>query len=453
MNTEIVKLSQVKVNGDNPRTITNDKLNKLINSILVFPKMLGIRPVVVDDKMVALGGNMRLNALKLIAKMTPEELGTRLATIADYLKKSAGERENIARHWEAWLQKPTVEIIKASELTEDERKQFIIKDNVAFGTWDYDMLANKFDDKLLGDWGMDVWNVQPATFDVGVSNSSDNEGTVPSAPASSEDDGVVAAEVEEDEFDEEHEPIVCRCKRGDIWQLGEHRVMCGDSSKAEDVAALMGGGLADMLLTDPPYGVSYVGGTKDALTIKNDSLDDDSLEAFLVDTLGIAMQYLENGGAFYIWHADLKGLQFRRAVNSIGLTVRECLIWNKNSLVLGRQDYQWKHEPCLYGWKDGAAHRWYGGRSKTTVIDCNRPTRNGEHPTMKPPVALFAELVVNSTLEGDIILDVFGGSGTTLIAAEQLNRKARLMELDEHYCDVIIARWEKLTGQKAIKLE
>lgn len=445
MNTEIVKLSQVKVNGDNPRTITNDKLNKLINSILVFPKMLGIRPVVVDDKMVALGGNMRLNALKLIAKMTPEELGTRLATIADYLKKSAGERETIARHWEAWLQKPTVDIIKANELTEDERKQFIIKDNVAFGTWDYDMLANKFDDKLLGDWGMDVWNVQPATFDGG-------EGVVPSAPASSEDDGVVAAEVEEDDFDEEHEPIVCRCKRGDIWQLGEHRVMCGDSSKAEDVAALMGGGLADMLLTDPPYGVSYVGGTKDALTIKNDSLDDVSLETFLVDTLGSAMQYLKNGGAFYIWHADLKGLQFRRAVNAIGLTVRECLIWNKNSLVLGRQDYQWKHEPCLYGWKDGAAHRWYGGRSKTTVIDCNRPTRNGEHPTMKP-VALFAELVVNSTSEGDIILDVFGGSGTTLIAAEQLNRKARLMELDEHYCDVIITRWEKLTGQKASKLE
>lgn len=192
MNTVIVKLSQVKVNGDNPRTITNDKLNKLINSILVFPKMLGIRPVVVDDKMVALGGNMRLNALKLIAKMSPEELGTRLATIADYLKKSAGERENIARHWEEWLQKPTVEIIKANELTEDERKQFIIKDNVAFGTWDYDMLANKFDDKLLGDWGMDVWNVQPATFDGGVSNSGGGEGVVPS---DSEDDGKINEEV------------------------------------------------------------------------------------------------------------------------------------------------------------------------------------------------------------------------------------------------------------------
>lgn len=170
MNTVTVKLSQVKVNGDNPRTITNDKLNKLINSILVFPKMLSIRPVVVDDKMVALGGNMRLNALKLIAKMSPEELGTRLATIADYLRKSEGERITIAAYWEEWLQKPVVEIIKASDLTEDERKQFIIKDNVAFGTWDYDVLANKFDDKLLGDWGMDVWTTQPTTFDGGVSN-------------------------------------------------------------------------------------------------------------------------------------------------------------------------------------------------------------------------------------------------------------------------------------------
>lgn len=176
MNTVNVKLSQLKVNGDNPRTITNDKLNKLINSILVFPKMLGIRPVVVDDKMVALGGNMRLNALKLIAKMTPEELGTRLATIADY--------------WEVWLQKPTVEIIKASELTEDERKQFIIKDNVAFGTWDYDALANKFDDKLLGDWGMDVWNVQPASF----TPTPTPPYNTPSMPAPSEDDGSVVFE-------------------------------------------------------------------------------------------------------------------------------------------------------------------------------------------------------------------------------------------------------------------
>ena len=191
MNTNSVKLTQVKVNSDNPRTITNDKLNKLINSLLVFPKMLSIRPVVVDNKMVALGGNMRLQALKHIAKMTPEELGERLATIADYLKKSQGEKEAIARHWEEWLAKPVVEIINASDLTEDERKQFVIKDNVAFGTWDYDMLANGFDNTALADWGMDVWNVQPTTFTPSTPAPS---APTPSFPAPSEDDGEVVFE-------------------------------------------------------------------------------------------------------------------------------------------------------------------------------------------------------------------------------------------------------------------
>lgn len=242
MNTISAKLTQIKVNGENPRSITNDKLNKLVNSILVFPKMLSIRPIVVDDKMVALGGNMRLNALKIIAKMSPEELGRRLATIPDYLKKSAGERENIARHWEAWLSLPVVEIIKASELTEDERKQFIIKDNVSFGTWDYDALANGWDESSLGDWGMDVWQMQPTAF---AEQESPATNTSPSAPSADEIDGDNSSnsvDVVEDDY-EETETIVCRCKRGDIWQLGEHRIMCGDSSSAEDVATLMGGGI------------------------------------------------------------------------------------------------------------------------------------------------------------------------------------------------------------------
>ena len=465
MNTVIVKLSQVKVNGDNPRTITNDKLNKLINSILVFPKMLGIRPVVVDDKMVALGGNMRLNALKLIAKMTPEELGTRLATIADYLKKSAGERETIARHWEAWLQKPTVEIIKANELTEDERKQFIIKDNVAFGTWDYDALANKFDDKALADWGMDVWNVQPATFDGGVSNSGGGEGVVPSVPASSEDDGVVAAEVEEDDFDEEHEPIVCRCKRGDIWQLGQHRVMCGDSSNAEDVAALMGGGLADMVFTDPPYGVS-IGDKNKALNsvqkagcccenIKNDTLGVEELYPILTAAMTNARLNCKSDASYYVTspQGGELGLMMMMMMKDAGLPVRHMLVWVKNcaTFSLGRLDYDYQHEPIFYTWTS-KHHNYRKGENRTTIWKYDKPRKCDLHPTMKP-VALVANAMMDATLEGDIVLDVFGGSGTTLIAAEQLNRKARLMELDEHYCDVIITRWEKLTGQKASKLE
>lgn len=238
MNTVTVKLSQVKVNGDNPRTITNDKLNKLINSILVFPKMLNIRPVVVDDKMVALGGNMRLNALKLIAKMTPEELGTRLATIADYLRKSEGERITIANYWEEWLQKPVVEIIKASDLTEDERKQFIIKDNVAFGTWDYDMLANKFDDKLLGDWGMDVWTTQPTSFSPTPAPSYNT----PSAPAPSEDDGEVVfedalpAELQGVDLTPNELPKI----QGDDQTAMERVIIVYPKSKEQDMANILG---------------------------------------------------------------------------------------------------------------------------------------------------------------------------------------------------------------------
>lgn len=238
MNTVTVKLSQLKVNGDNPRTITNDKLNKLINSILVFPKMLNIRPVVVDDKMVALGGNMRLNALKLIAKMTPEELGTRLATIADYLCKSEGERITIANYWEEWLQKPVVEIIKASDLTEDERKQFIIKDNVAFGTWDYDMLANKFDDKLLGDWGMDVWTTQPTSFSPTPAPSYNT----PSAPAPSEDDGEVVfedalpAELQGVDLTPNELPKI----QGDDQTAMERVIIVYPKNKEQDMANILG---------------------------------------------------------------------------------------------------------------------------------------------------------------------------------------------------------------------
>ena len=238
MNTVSVKLSQLKVNGDNPRTITNDKLNKLVNSILVFPKMLNIRPVVVDDKMVALGGNMRLNALKLIAKMTPEELGTRLATIADYLRKSEGERITIANYWEEWLQSPKIEIIRASDLTADERKQFIIKDNVAFGTWDYDALANKFDEKLLGDWGMDVWNMQPASFSTTPTPSYNT----PSVPAPSEDDGEV---VFEDALPAELQgvdltPNDLPKMQGDDQTAMERVIIVYPKDKAQDMANILG---------------------------------------------------------------------------------------------------------------------------------------------------------------------------------------------------------------------
>lgn len=235
---------------------------------------------------------------------------------------------------------------------------------------------------------------------------------------------------------------------GDLWLLGEHRLLCGDCAETELVARLMDGEQADLLLTDPPYNVAYEGGTDAAMTIANDDMDDASYRHFLVATLGSAVAVLRAGGAYYCWHADSEGLTVRGACADVGLTVRQCLVWVKSSLVLGRQDYQWKHEPCLYGWKDGAAHTWLSDRSQTTVLEFDKPSRNGEHPTMKP-VPLFVYLVQNSCAPGGVVLDPFGGSGTTLIAAEQSGRRARLLELDPRYCDVIVRRWELFTGKKA----
>ena len=256
---------------------------------------------------------------------------------------------------------------------------------------------------------------------------------------------------EEDDFDPDAK-FETKVKEGDIWQLGEHRLLCGDSTKAENVLRLLGEEKADCWLTDPPYNVAYEGKTKEKLTIKNDSKDDASFRAFLVDAFTAAAAGMKEGAAFYIWHADSEGFNFRYAVREAELMTKQCLIWNKNSMVMGRQDFQWKHEPCLYGWKPGASHNWYSDRKQTTVLNFDRPTRSEDHPTMKP-VPLFGYQVQCSTKEGDIVMDTFSGSGTTIVACEQLKRKARCMELDPHYCNVIIARWEKLTGQKATKME
>ena len=261
----------------------------------------------------------------------------------------------------------------------------------------------------------------------------------------------ITEEVIEDEapeVDEDAEPIA---KLGDIWQLGRHRLMCGDSTSIEDVEKLMGGQLADMLLTDPPYNVAYEGKTKDRLTIQNDSMDNDSFRQFLRDAFSSADAVMKQGAVFYIWHADSEGYNFRGACFDIGWKVRQCLIWNKNSMVMGRQDYQWKHEPCLYGWKDGASHLWASDRKQTTVIDYQKPNASKIHPTMKP-VGLFDYQIKNNTKGGDIVLDLFNGSGTTIMACEQNGRVARCMELDPRYVDACVKRWENFTGLKAVLL-
>jgi site-specific DNA-methyltransferase (adenine-specific) len=247
-------------------------------------------------------------------------------------------------------------------------------------------------------------------------------------------------------------PEIPKTVLGDVWLLGNHRLMCGDSTSIDAVEKLCDGQLVDMWLTDPPYNVAYEGGTKDALTIMNDKQGDESFRQFLRDSYVAADAVMKPGAVFYVWHADLEGYNFRGAAKDAGWTVRQCLIWKKSSMVMGRQDYHWKHEPCLYGWKEGAAHLWATDRKQTTILEFDKPNRNAEHPTMKP-VELFAYQMQNNTKGKDRVLDSFGGSGTTLIAAEKHGRDALLMELDPKYCDVIIKRWQDFTGKIAIHAE
>lgn len=235
---------------------------------------------------------------------------------------------------------------------------------------------------------------------------------------------------------------------GDVWLLGRHRLMCGDSTSVEHLEKLCQSQLVDMWLTDPPYNVAYEGKTKDALTIQNDKMDDGGFRQFLTDAYSAADAVMKAGAVFYIWHADSEGYNFRGAAKDVSWPVRQCLIWKKQTMVMGRQDYHWKHEPCLYGWKEGAAHLWATDRKQTTILEFDRPSRNAEHPTMKP-VELFEYQMLNNTKGSDLVLDSFAGSGTTAIACEKHGRMARLMELDPKYCDVIIKRWQDFTGETA----
>lgn len=261
-------------------------------------------------------------------------------------------------------------------------------------------------------------------------------------------------EVVEDEAPEVDESEPAKSELGKVYQLGDHRLMCGDSTDVGSVAILMDGEEADLLLTDPPYNVEIVGGShgesiesrlkNGALTIQNDKMSDGDFSDFLHKAFAAANTVMEEGACFYVWYASREVINFQSSLNDSGLEVKQELIWNKNSLVMGRQDYQWKHEPCLYGWKEGGSHKWYGDRRQTTIIDFDRPSKSEDHPTMKP-VELFAYQINNSTKSEDAVLDLFGGSGTTLIACEQLGRKCYMMELDPKYCDVIRKRYWKLT--------
>jgi DNA modification methylase len=254
------------------------------------------------------------------------------------------------------------------------------------------------------------------------------------------------------ECDEDETPAAPKdpkSKTGDIYYLGSHRLVCGDSTSIDAVKALMGEVKADMIWTDPPYNVAYEGKTKEALTIKNDSMGDDTFYQFLFDAYTNMLMYTKGGGAIYVAHADSEGANFRQALKNSGFLLKQCIIWLKNTIVMGRQDYHWKHEPILYGWAPGASHNWYSDRKQSTVFECKKPRRNGEHPTMKP-VELMEYFINNSSLQGQVVMDLFGGSGSTLIACEKTNRKCYTMELDPKYCDVIVSRYVKFSGNSKI---
>src|SRR5574344_1969639 len=327
----------------------------------------------------------------------------------------------------------TVPVMLCDDMTDAQIKAFRISVNrvAEFADWDEELLRVEFDE--LADLGFDL---ELTGFSLDEIDELEIE--------------EIAPEYEEDADGEVIEPPPePKTKDGDVWILGKHRLMCGDSTSIDALEKLCNDQLVDMWLTDPPYNVAYEGKTKDALTIKNDSMGDDQFRQFLRDAYVAADAVMKPGAVFYIWHADSEGYNFRGAAQDAGWKVRQCLIWKKSTLVMGRQDYQWKHEPCLYGWKDGAGHLWASDRKQTTVLEFDKPHRNGEHPTMKP-VALFEYQMLNNTKADDIVLDSIGGSGTTMIAAEKNNRRSRLMELDPKYCDVIIKRWQDFTGKQAV---
>ena len=422
--TKYRKLSELHELPGNPRTIKKDQFEKLKKSIKDNADYFEARPIILSNrtgKMVIIAGNQRYKAAKAI-----------------------GMNE--------------VPTILLEGLSEEREREIVIRDNVENGDWDMDALANEWNAQDLLDWGVELPEIEAMTEVV--------EDTPP-------------------EVNEEEEPMT---KLGQIWQLGNHRLMVGDSTKADQVAELMAGEKADLLVTDPPYNVNY-GAQKaptmkklhhrtDGLRVANDNMESSAFQQFLRDAYSAADSAMKQGAAWYIWHASAEVKNFTEALEETEWQLRQIIIWVKDRLSMGLQDYQWQHEPCLYGWKSGAGHYFRDIRTETTVFDDekpidelsnkelkelvrnyrqavptsiireNKPSKSEEHPTMKP-VKLIARLVANSSREGEAVLDIFGGSGTTMIACEQLGRSCYMMELDPHYADVIIERWQNFTGQTA----
>ena len=320
-----------------------------------------------------------------------------------------------------------VPCVFADHLTEAQKKAYIIADNrmAMDAGWDEELLR------------IEIEALQAEAFDISLTGFEEQELTDLFA---SED----KSDVEDDDFDlNEALEKASFVKRGDVWQVGRHRLMCGDATNEEDVATLMDGKLANLIVTDPPYGVSFT--SSDGLSIQNDSIKGEEFYNFLLKAFQNVAAHLEKGGAAYVFHADTEGLNFRRAFMDAGFHLAGCCIWVKNSLVLGRSDYQWQHEPVLYGFMKNGKHPWYSDRSQTTIWNFNKPKRNKNHPTSKP-LDLLAYPIGNSSQANGIVIDTFGGSGSTLMACEQTNRICHMMELDEKYASVILRRYVEDTN-------
>ena len=405
-------LGQLEWLPKNPRQWTQDDIDRTAKSIREDEDFLEDRPLLVTPqgkKWIIFAGNLRRTAAA--------QAGVKTLPCVVYQPETDEDFDTIKRR--------------------------AMKDNGSFGSWDYDTLANDWGDLPLTDWGVPVWDADKDEEAAG---------------------GAGGAAAQEDDFDEEKDEIHVRCKKGDIWQLGDHRLMCGDSTDLDTVKSLMGGALADMVFTDPPYGVAI--GDKNAMLnsvqpsgrcCENIAHDTDSVDD-LYGTLRKAMENVrincKEDASYYVCAppgGDF-GLMMMMMMRDAGLNVRHQIVWNKNTATfsLGRLDYDYKHEAIMYTWTK-KHHNYRGGEFRTSVWDIDKPRKCDLHPTMKP-VELVSNCLLDGTKEGDLVLDAFGGSGTTIIAAEQLGRRACLMELDPHYCDVIIARWEKLTGKTATKL-
>lgn len=372
------------MNPNNPRIIKDDKFHKLVKSIQEFPKMLEIRPIVVNQDMIVLGGNMRLKACK-----------------------EAGLKE--------------VPIVMADDLTEEEQRQFIIKDNVGFGEWDWEMLANEWDSDQLEEWGLDI-----PEFDV------------KEEPTAEEDDYEMPDEVQTD--------IVL----GDLFEIGEHRLLCGDSTDSEQVAKLMNGEKADMVFTDPPYNVDY-GNIKHPKfkqrSIENDNMSGQEFKDFCQGFVSNIVLFCD--GIVYCWAGPGKDGRIMFTVLDENLHNSTMIVWNKDQFILGRGKYQNKHEVCWFGWnKSGSS--FTDDRTLTNVWDFERPKKSELHPTMKP-IQIVENGLNHSSKIGDKVLDLFGGSGSTMVGCHQLKRKGYLMELDPKYCQVIVDRMRKLDPSLVIK--